>query len=307
MKNIAYTVVVLAALSACDSTGGDDGGTSGPVNPVTPPAVNVVPEQIAGDLDAASFDADDATLTVRITLDADELDAVYTRNSAYDVDGYMAFTTQDDPLDRFVTAFAAESGDGSVQAVLAADGGQFTKYFGGATYSQTSAYAAPSRGVASYAGTYVGTLNFGTREGTLPSSAPDDLLPERSYRVGGEVFLNADFTDGTVNGAIYNREILDGVDGPLATPTSIPTIFLIPTNIEANGSFTGAVENPAQDDVGSYGGTFGGSNASSVAGGIRLEGDFVPTFENEEEYGIFVLDQCGTTPAVCAEVDGIND
>ncbi|WP_322889763.1 MULTISPECIES: thymidylate synthase [unclassified Yoonia] len=311
MKNIAYAVVAMAALTACDGVGGGDsgpGGPGGPTDPGTPPPVNDVPAQIAGDLKAGTFNpADGGTMIVRITLDADVLDAVYTRNSDYDVPGYLAFTTQDDPLDRFFTAFGRESSDGSVQAVLAADGGQFTKYFGGATYRQTSAYTAPSGGLASYAGDYVGTLNVGTREGTLPSTAPAELRPLRSFRVSGQVFLNADFTDGSVNGAVYNRRLMDDADGPLGTPTPIETIFLIPAAVATNGSFSGVVENIAQDSLGSYAGIFGGTNASSVAGGIRLEGDFLTDFTNEEEYGIFVLDRCGTTPTICLEVDQLGE
>ncbi len=311
MTRLVTAAALLALLAACDDdqplnfdgetpttppttpTDGED-----PLNPDELPPVNGVFGPVAGDLDAGSFSTSGGgTLQVSITLDDDVLLQTYTRNAAYDVPGYLAFTTQDDALDRFFTAFGATSNDGDVQAVLAMDGGQFTKYFGGVTYSATD-YTAPSSGLASYAGTYVGMSNFGTRDGTLPSGANPDILPERATRVTGDVFINADFTDNTLNGAIYGRTSLDG------SPVGVDTVFLVPTGINADGSFTGGSENRAQENIGSYSGTFGGTNASGIAGGVFLE-EFDEGVENEQERGMFVLNQCGTPgeAAICNDED----
>ena len=242
-----------------------------------------------------------------ITLDADVENQVYTRAVIYDVNGYQAYTTQDDPLDRMFTAFGGVSADGVTTAVVAMDGGQFTKYFGGAVYNATS-YSAPSAGLSSYAGKYVGLTNVSTRDGTLDSIAPAALLPDRATRTQGDVFINADFTDNQLNGAIYNREVLD--DSPLNVDS---TVYLTPTGIAADGSFTGtaaqSIGGAAPVPVGEFTGTFGGANASGLAGGIYIT-DFDPDLDNEEERGIFVLNQCGTAgeSADCGtfNVDDLN-
>ncbi|WP_322895074.1 MULTISPECIES: hypothetical protein [unclassified Yoonia] len=301
MTRLVIAMMALAVLSACDAVSVLDESAA-------PPApVNIVPEAIAGDLKAASYAAATDTMVIRITLDANTLDAVYARDDRFLVPGYLAFTTQDDPLDRFVTAFYRSSADGSVQASLVMDGGQFTKYFGGTTFGQTGTYTAPAQGLASYAGTYVGMLNIGTRDGTLPSDQTGERLPGRAVRVTGDVFLNADFTNGAVNGIVDGRTFGDTVTGLFDAGDPMPSIFLVPAPIAANGSFAGGVENRAEDSLGTYAGTFGGSNAAGVAGGIRLTGDFLPGLDKEEEYGIFVLDQCGSTPVVCDSVNTLND
>lgn len=306
MKNSVLAVAALVALAACDGVGGG-GGTGGPGDPGTPPPVNGVPAAIAGDLDGAAYAAGAETLTVQITLDSGVVNAVYGRNSAYDIlntDGapqYLAFTNQDDPLDRFGTGLAGQSADGAVQAVVVADGGQFTKFFGGATFSQTSTYTAPTTGLVSYAGTYAGLINVSTRDGTLPAPGADlDLLPERSGRVRGDIFLNAGFADNSINGAIINRQDVDGLG------FTLDTVFLIPGTIGADGTFGGDAQDREQNSVGSYAGIFGGNGATSVAGGIKLDGEFADGVTNEIEYGIFVLNRCGTSanePAICGIVN----
>ena len=294
MTRLIYAMMAAAGLAACEGVGGDDGGST----PAPEPDVDIATE-IANNLDAATFASGPESLTVSITLDAGRVDAVYDRNPDYDLPGYLAFTTQNNPLNRYFTGFANESTDGSVQAVVVADGGQFTKFFGGATYRQTGAYSAPTEGIVSYAGKYAGLINLSTPVLPLPDTN-DDLLPLRAGRVSGDVFLNASFATNRVNGAIYNRVYEDG------TGVVLDTVFLVPTEILTNGSFAGVAENRDESGIGSYAGTFGGTNASSVAGAIRLTGDFVSGVDNEDETGIFVLGRCGATggPAVC---DIVND
>ena len=65
----------------------------------------------------------------------------------------------------------------------------------------------------------------------------------------------------------------------------------------------------AQSGIGSFAGVLGGTDATSMSGGIHLDGDFVPESDNEEEFGIFVLNQCGTAgeAAICAGVDDVDE
>ena len=271
MKNYALAAAAFTALTACAGVSDEsDGGGTTPG--VTPPAPTDIPEAIAGDLRAASLSSSGETLTVQISLDSGVVNTIYERNLDYDVDGYIAFTQQNNSLNRFFTGLAAQSSDGSVQAVVVADGGQFTKYFGGVTYQQIGRYTpspeGPDTGLVSYAGSYAGLTNVSTRDGTADATgANPDLLPERAGRVTGEVFLNVSFAgNAVVNGAIINRQFEDETDRVL------DTVFLIPTDIDANGSFSGSAENRAQQGIGSFSGTFGGVNATSVAGGGCVSG-----------------------------------
>jgi hypothetical protein len=187
------------------------------------------------------------------------------------------------------------------------DGGQFTKFFGGVNYSQQGTYSAhtPSQpnGLVSYSGNYVGLINWTVpRPNTalpLPAGTNDDFAPHQASRVIGDVLINADFTDMRVNGAISNRLVLDQVAGIGLT---VPTVYLIPTDIAvtdaangvAGGTFTGDIQIGSLQSVGTYAGTFGGIQASGLAAGIHLDGDFIVTRDGEEEYGLVVLNKCGT-------------
>lgn len=236
-------------------------------------------------------------------LDGDTVSAVYARNATYDTPGYQAYTLQDDPLDRFFTALAATSSDGSSQAVVVMDGGQFNRFFGGASYAQIGEYTAPESGLASYAGNYVGLLNISTRDGTLPSGADADLLPQRSGRVTGDIFLNVDFADLALNGAITNRVDVDGIG------VTLDTVVLVDANLAADGSFAGKAEDRELSGIGSFAGVLGGTDGASMSGGLHLDGDFIPDADLEQEFGIFVLQQCGTAgdAAICTGVDAVNE
>jgi hypothetical protein len=131
----------------------------------------------------------------------------------------------------------------------------------------------------------------------VPPGTPGGLIPDQASRVTGNVFINADFADNAVNGLIYNR-----VNQDASQPTF--DLVLIVSTIDATGRFLGDVENGATDNIGDYGGTFGGLNASGIAGGIHIE-DYLDNVENEEEFGIFVLTQCGLAgdAAIC---DGVR-
>lgn len=287
MKKLFGMMAVAAILAACadEEAIEGDGGTGGGGEVINPSDLAV------GDLDTATFNATAQTMTVSITLDGDNANQIYERAIQYDTAGYQAYTIQDDPLDRMFMALGGVSEDGVTTAVVAMDGGQFLRYFGGAVFNASS-YSAPSGGLSSYAGTYAGLTNVGTREGTMDSVAPEELLPTRPTRTQGLVFINADFSDNQLNGAIYDRTALDG------SSLAVGTLYLIPGNIAADGSFSGTVEQfigtaTAATGVGTYTGTFGGNNASGIAGGVYIQ-NFDPDRTTEEERGIFVLNQCGT-------------
>ncbi|WP_439154893.1 thymidylate synthase [Yoonia sp.] len=306
MKIYAVAFAAAALLSACDDVQSPtdvDPGTGTPVTPVTP-AEGVAPG-IAANLQSVTFDpavpGSETLLVTLKSLDGDTLATPYQRNATDDLTGYIAFTQQDDPLDRFATALAAASTDGTSQAVVVMDGGQFNRYFGGANYAQIGDYTAPESGLASYAGSYVGLLNVSPAP-TPVTGAPDVLLPERPGRVSGDIFFNVDFADNGVNGAIYNRSDVDGVG------VTLGNVILVDGALAADGSFAGNAENESLSGIGTFAGVLGGTDASSMSGGVHLDGDFAG-ISSAEEYGIFVLSQCGTAgeTAVCSIVEDVNE
>ena len=262
-----------------------------------------------GNIIAASYDG--SVLQVR-TSSADGPDL----NQQYDfvetrTDGFDEFNLQISSLNRNPTALVKTSQEGGITAVVVMDGGQFNKFFGGATVQQSS-YNAPATDTAAYLGSYVGLLNFGdVPDLTAPGGADPVLLPNASAQVTGTVFLNANFADGKVEGAIYDRETtLAGAIGDLGD------LVLIVTDVNADGTFAATVENDEQKGIGSYAGAFGGGSAQSVGGVINLTGEFLvdnvgvsifgedSTFDdsNAVENGIFVIGTCGPLGSDCFPV-----
>ena len=252
-------------------------------------------ELTAGNLTEAIYNDGSNTLTVFMrSLDSTPDFVDYDRNPALDIGDYDAYSIQEDELDRFFTAFARDTS--GVQGVLVMDGGQFNRYFGGTQVSQEGPYSPhspsqPNNGLVSYRGDYVGLSNI---DAPRPNQAlpvdpgtPGEFIPGQATRVTGTVLINADFTDNTVNGAVAERVLVE-----YAEP--IPTINLIVTDIQDDGSFGGIVETVVDEAVGTYSGVFGGTGATGIAGGVFLNGDFIPGVDGENEYGLFVLVQCGS-------------
>lgn len=292
----------LAACSTDDAGGGGGGGTPPTTSPETPAELLVDVNQII-------FNG--TTLQVNISsLDSTPTLVTYERVPSLDVGGYLAYKIQEDALDRLFVALAGESADGSVRAVTVGDGGQFNRYFAGGVYERDGEFLRPAigpgpgAGQVSYAGSYAAVTNVGVVGGPtfvglpVPGGTDPSLIPGQPARISGDIFLNVNFSDDAVNGAIYNRVIVD-------TGFSLDDVILVPTSIAANGTFLGAAEynDASRTVIGTYGGIFGGVDAQSVAGLVYLT-EFEPTWDNEEEHGMFVLTQCGplNTLPVCGAV-----
>jgi len=293
MKRFWLGVAAMAVMSACSG-----GNPFAPDDGTTPTPDPTIPTTIAGSVSGVSYDPVAQTLTITgVELDDTPFQAVYRRRAGMDVPGYEAYTVQDSSLDRHTTAFVRER-DGT-RAIIAVSGAQFNYYFGGSNYSRTGSFDPPTAnatgGLVSYAGSYVGLLNGAGDGGDLlpvDPTTPADVRPNQAAEVTGSIFINADFADNAVNGVIYNRNVVDR-----ATP--VENLDLAPTSIAADGTFTGNVTQQTAtslNDRGDYGGIFGGTDASAVAGTLFVS-DHITAFNGEEEYGLFVLAQCGTPGA----------
>ncbi|MBC7153277.1 MAG: hypothetical protein H5U19_01365 [Rhodobacteraceae bacterium] len=258
-------------------------------DPVDPNGVTV-PAVLAQNLDAAVFDPVAQTLTISLTsLDGSPVSAAYNRDTSLDVPGFQAYSIQENTTQRKFVALFRESASGNSQAGVVADGGQFVNTFGGGTFARFNSATAtlPTTGLASYTGEYAGVLNTGD---ALPGpGAPFD--PVQSHRVTGEVLLNADFNDMTVNGGIRNRQVVE-------TGQVYDDVFLAVTGISADGAFAGVAKRDPVATMGNYGGVFAGPNASEVAGVIVVNPVVGAT--DLVEHGAFVIPACvGGDPSPC--------
>lgn len=319
MTRILTLLLALGLLAACttgngsnpfdeDEDTGDDGDGGA--------TEQVIPEQLAGDVTRVQYDPAQNTIVVEgLTLDDVPFEAVYSRAPALEanVPGYRVYTAQDDPLDRHSTALVREAANGAVRAGTVVTGGPRNRYFGGTYYERDGAFNPPqvdnTSGLVTYTGTYAGLTNVtGSGEDLLPVPPGTDpaLPPTQSAEVAGRVFVNADFADNSIEGNVVDRVLVD-------TSLGLPDLVLVQGSIDEQGTFFGTVEfdarhpdsgnNPIGSQIGSYGGVIGGPDGNGLAGTIRLdEWDGLGNqlgFENEEEYGVFVLERCGTA--------GVND
>lgn len=324
MARLLMLFLVLTLAAGCDSDGTNPFDRDDPADPGDPDGETPsgdIPETLAGDVTRVRYDPAQNTIVVEgLTLDATPFEAVYSRAPALEanVPGYRVYTAQDDALDRHSTAFAAQSNNsGAVRAGVTVTGGPRNRFFGGTYYERDGGFRPPAGGLVTYTGRYAGLTNVGGSEEDLipvPVGTNPELIPDQAAEVTGGVVMTADFSDNSIEGNIVNRS-LEGT-------TPLPSLVLVRTDIAANGTFFGNVEfdsrhpdsgdNPVGNDIGDYGGIIGGPDGDGLAGSITLSefdglGDQLG-FENEEEYGIFVLDRCGTPGAadplgLCASVN----
>lgn len=296
MKRFWTGLAVMAALSACgDGNPFTDGLATGPgATPENPD----IPQDLVGDLAGVTYVPDGAapgsgTLLVRgVALDGTPFETAYTRKPALDRGGYEAYTAQANGNSQHYTAYA-KTFDGTSGTVVVS-GGQFGYYFGGTTYSRSGNFDPPTGGAVSYTGNYVGLLNIdGDGGDLLPTTLPPAARSGQAAEVTGRVVVNADFTDNRIQGRVFDR-LQEG-----ATP--LESLDFEPNAIADNGTFTGKVTQGPGNDRGTYGGIFGGTDLSAVAGSLRVQ-DHIDGVNNEEEYGLFVLGQCGSgneDPSLC--------
>ena len=322
MNRSIFIGASLALLVACGNSnpftnggGGTGGGGTGGGT-----GASGIPAALAGDLKSITYSPGASTITIEgIALDNTPITAVYNRTPALDRPGYQAYAFQDDPLDRHTTAFVAQSGNsGSVRGGVVVTGGNFNRVFSGNYYERDGSYTPPSAttptsGQVSYAGNYVGLLNGGGDGSALlpvPPGTDPAITPTQAGTVTGLIFLNADFADNQVEGAVYNRVWQEGNGG---AGQSLRSVALVSTGIGQDGTFHGTqveYDGIIDEDIGDWGGIFGGPNAEGVAGAVVLDEWDGPSDElgidGELEWGVFVLDQCGTPDAnapVCAAVN----
>lgn len=294
MKHVWAGAIAVSLLAACGGgnpfttvTGtGTDTGT-------TDPAASGIPAGIQNDLGSFVFNSNTGELTITgLTLEANDLNATYRPRPALNQGDYLAYTAQVDGVSRHATAFVKNINGTS--AVVVVTGPQFGQVFGGAAYARTTDFdrvgnnITPDGGLVSYAGRYVGLLNAAGDGGDLitpPAATPAALLPGQAAEITGVILVNADFTDNSVNGRVTNRVI---PDTPGVTPEDLD---LEATAIGADGTFTGNVIQGGQNR-GDYGGIFGGVESAQVAGALQAN-DHISQLSDEEEFGIFVLVQCG--------------
>lgn len=365
MTRVWVNLMVLAVLAGCgDSAGGtkDNPFEPDPVETSTPDTATDtgtgtetttgveeaeetettdnaagIPETLGGNVSGFTLASDGSSLSViSLGIDSSPLEVAYTRNTALDVqnpDGstaYVAYTIQEDALDRLFVALGNTSADGTSGAFVVGDGGQFNTVEKGGYYQRSGTYSAPvgtataGSGQVTYAGTYTGITNVGSTSGgqliTPPAGTDVAFLPRETYRTVGQVLLNANFVDNQINGAISQRRLIYPLDSSGATvipsPTSVipapvsggtdlPSLSLIIATINDQGEYFGNVEvyNQVGQDVGDYGGIFGGVGATSTSGIVSAERH--TGIDNAiTEHGVFVLSKCGEPGAgdLCSSV-----
>jgi hypothetical protein len=305
--NIKALLALLLVLPACSGNpflepgtdGGDGGGSGGggvpvtPIDPTSPSAPVVIPDNVKQNLTSAGltqYTTDAESIKINLySQDANDLEAVYARDTQFDVDGYQGYSYQETTSNRYVVALVREVG--SAKAAIAVDAGQFGTYYGGGNYARADLFTRPAVGVGerfNYSGTYVGLQNVGPLS---PDGPGGDLNPEIADRIEGRALITADFTNMAISGGVDNRVNVE-------TGDEFPTIVLFSTDIAANGTFAGKVQrlDRGQDgtggqfnDAGFYAGIFAGLNASEIA--TLMVFNPVPS-PNWFEHGMVVLPNC---------------
>jgi hypothetical protein len=300
MKNLMMGAVLCASLAACgDGNPFTGAGTSTGGGDDTDVNAAGIPAVLAQDLESFTYNPDNQTLTIRgVTAEDSPFEASYVRKPALDRGGYQAYTQQDGSLDRHSTAFVKDI-DGT-RAGIAATGGQFTFFFVGGAYGNSS-YSAPvdpgsnlQGGLVQYAGNYVGVVNTaGSGEDLLPVAPGTEtsFLPGQVAEITGRILVTASFSDSSVAGTITERVIEDAEANGFA-PLAVPDIQLAPTDIALDGTFLGEVKQVGEEK-GTYGGIFGGTGATEVAGVLTVEDHDLGGVADIEN-GVFVLGACGT-------------
>lgn len=275
MQVILKATIASAALllAGCESTDSEATATSignalgGWVDPGETTPASGIEAFYAGDVTGISYDPVADELIINGTpFDGTE---VYVPYPAYDTNGFTAYVNETGQ--RSYIAFLGTSASGAVVALIVVTPSYINHGFSGAAYALDLESTMPGSGFASYTGSYAGLITYDGVSGFT--------------RTEGDLLLDADFTDGKVEGFILNREIV-------ATGADQPDLILGTSDIDGN-AFSGgeAVSFDAGGDEvenGTYEGAFGGDLASEVVGTIVVTdgtGD-----DEAQETGAFVGD-----------------
>ncbi len=290
MKRFWMSIAAASALSAC--SGGnpflDGGDPSNPIEPTSP-----IPAAVASDLDGVTYTPASGGNPARLVVTGVAFTGTpgsveFTRKPALDQGDYQAFTRQPDANSTHTTAFVRNIG--GTQGTIVVSGGLAGYYNGGGNYSRTGTFdrpvANPSNADVRYSGTYIGLTNYdGPGGDLLPGSTADPALtPQQAGEITGDAEIIADFSQNRVKGRIYNR-----TSNVAAFGGALTNLDIAPADIAADGSFSGKVTQ-AQQEKGDYGGVFGGPQSDAVAGALFVK-DHIDGVDQEEEYGLFVLDK----------------
>ncbi|WP_342071598.1 hypothetical protein [Yoonia algicola] len=295
MKQALGLMAVAAVLAACNDRSAETVDAPGGGGTVVPPSGAAAS---LGDVDTATYDAENDVVTVVVRLDGQDTIQEYVRSG--DVNGYARFDQQETPINRAFTAIGATSSDNDeLVAVVTMDGGQFNRFFGGAVLEQGD-FSAPSSGFAYFDGDYAGLVNIGQPVSPpAPPGTPSAAIPSGVSVVTGSVYMIADFTDNATEGTIYGRVLGEG-----GGAVELDDVVLVNTGIATDGTFNGTAEMLDLTGVGTYSGAFGGDDATFAGGIVALgAGAYAGVFPdsvdttNLQEYGLFVIDQCD--PASC--------
>jgi hypothetical protein len=293
MSAIKTSFLALLLLTACDGNPFTSGAAAPP-----PPAgggngATVVPSEVARDLNDYTYSAGTLRIDMQGVTSSGKL-ATFKRKAALDLaagngnPAYEAYVYQDTGLTRSFLAYVAKNERGNLEAVAAADGGQFNEHNFGGRFMRLTAFTrpttadAPESGEFSYAGSYVGIFSPGTVTGA------GETLAYEPMQVRGAMHVNGDFAHNMVEGQVFDRHLFtqDGTqitsfeidDGDPLTPnkvidtSTLQSIVLRETEIDANGQFLGKVQFDGDPGggIGDYAGAFGGTGGTDVAGVLWL-------------------------------------
>ncbi len=107
----------------------------------------------------------------------------------------------------------------------------------------------------------------------------------------GQIFLNVDFADNTVNGNVSDRTLVD-TEPPCRRSYWSKATSRQMARFWAMSNMTAT----QRRSIGAFGGVFGGTDAAAVGGVISLDQFFDDAGianNAERERGVFVLIQCG--------------
>lgn len=286
---IVATLAMGLALAGCGGNpfvegdgneGGNGDGNGGTTDPI--------PAALRGNVESVTRQTTPEGTVLIATIDVGLASGTratrFVRAEEYDINGFDAYTFQQNPNTRLFIAMNDDTKDGSGTATVIASG-QFTQMVWGSDFDARG-FSRPPEGDAAqahYAGRYVGFVNSGTA--VSGPGAPND--PIRPRQVTGDTAMTANFTSGRVEGSISNRasSLQDGTP-----PVEFADLFLQITEIAPDGTFRGDVVFREDAPAGTIGGAFSGNGATGVVGAIELR----PVEGNTQvlERGVFVADRC---------------